>query len=148
MIFERYFCCFCFLVKIVVMGCYFFCFLCKKTTRFSLVAGPKVIGFVKPGWATRLNVIGFGLKAEHKSLQHEYKCSFGSGLGAENFEFSKNNDYKPHIKERQWLINEQWKKIIGSDSTDRLNAIVIILRYKMIYNFLFLNLYWYYFLQE
>jgi hypothetical protein len=45
-------------------------------------------------------------------------------------------------------MNEQWKKIIGFDLTDRLNAIVIILRYKTIYNFLFLNLYWYYFLQE
>jgi len=99
MIFERCLCCFS--IKIIVMERYFFCFSCKKTSQFSFAAKPKVIGFVRPGWATRLNAIGFDLKAEYKSLQHEYKCSFDSGLGAENFEFSKNNDYKSHIKERQ-----------------------------------------------
>jgi len=34
-------------------------------------------------------------------------------MDPQNFEFSKNNDYKP---QRQWLMNKQWKKIIGSDS--------------------------------
>jgi len=88
----------------------------QKTARFSLVARLNVIGFVGPGWATKRNAIGFGLevrsksllkgvrsdlKARHKSLQNEYKCSFDNGVGPQNFEFSINNDYKPHIKERQ-----------------------------------------------
>jgi hypothetical protein len=36
-----------------------------------------------------------------ESLQHEYECSFGSGVGPQNFEFSKKSDYRPHIEKRQ-----------------------------------------------
>jgi hypothetical protein len=76
----------------------------QKTARFSLVARLNVIGFFGPGWATRRNAIGFGLEtrsksllkgvrsdleAGHKSLQHEYKCSFDNGMGPKTLNFPK-----------------------------------------------------------
>ena len=63
--------------------------------------------------SARPNAIGFVLEAKPKSLQHEYKCSFGNGVGPQNFEFSKKNDYKPHINEGQWLTKNIGRRLLG-----------------------------------
>jgi hypothetical protein len=57
--------------------------------------------------------LGLASKPNPKSLQHEYECSFGSGVCPQNFEFSKKNDYMPHIEERQWLMKNNGIRLLG-----------------------------------